>query len=89
MFNIVKGPKVSREAVEKKAYGEEFMKIFDDCDGCIDLAMDYAMSKDIDIDMTARDFTEMKNRFYLEHSCLVDEITLEEYTKAQVKVPNK
>ena len=84
MFDIVKGPKVSREAVEK-SYGEDFAKIFDGCNGCIGLAFDYDVDKELSKDMTARDFTEMKNRSYLENSCLVDEITREEFLKAQVK----
>jgi hypothetical protein len=82
MFEIVKGPKVSREAVEK-SYGEDFAKIFDDCNGCIGLALDYVSENK---QMTAKDFTEMKNRTYLENSCLVNEITRDEYLKAQVKV---
>lgn len=62
-----------------------FAKIFDDCNGCIGLALDYVVDKELSKDMTARDFTEMKNRTYLENSCLVDGITREEYIKAQVK----
>jgi 3-phosphoglycerate kinase len=85
MFDIVHGPKVSREAVEK-LYCEDFAKIFDDCNGCIGLALDYVVDKEFWKDMTARDFTEMMNRIYLENSCLVDEITREEYIKAPVKV---
>ena len=91
MFRFVKGPKVNREAV-KNSYGEEFAKIFDDCNGCIGLAVEYVMdnkkkelSKEMMM-MTAREFTEMKNRAYLQNACLVEQITLEEYTKAQVKV---
>mmetsp|Transcript_12845 Transcript_12845/g.17623 ORF Transcript_12845/g.17623 Transcript_12845/m.17623 type:complete len:342 (+) Transcript_12845:98-1123(+) len=83
MFEIVQGPKVSREAIEK-TYGEDFAKIFDDCDGCIGVAMDYvrdSRSKN----MTAKDYAEMQKRHYRDFLCLVKEITLDEYSKAQVK----
>jgi len=85
MFEIIQGPKVSRDAV-KKSYGENFAQIFDDCNGCIGVAMEYASDNQLAKAMTAKDFAEMKKRTYLANSCLVDEISLEEYSKAQVKV---
>lgn len=85
MFDIVQGPKVSREAVEN-SYGENFAKIFDDCNGCIGVAMDYVADKKRPKDMTAKDFAEMKRLIYLENSCLVEEITRAEYYRAQLKI---
>lgn len=84
MFDIIQGPKVSRKAVEK-SYGENFAQIFDDCNGCIGVAMDYVADKKRAKAMTAKDFAEMKKRSYLENSCLVEEITREEYFNAQEK----
>lgn len=81
MFEIVRGPKVSREAVEA-AHGEAVAKIFDDCDGCIGVAMDYLRDTNRRRDMTAREYAERFNRNYL---TLVDEITRDEYHKAQAK----
>lgn len=40
MFSVIQAPKVSRDAVRDK-YGEDFAKMFDDCDGCIGVALDY------------------------------------------------
>ena len=44
MFDIIQGPKVSRDAVEK-SYGVNVAQIFDDCNGCIAVAMDYVSDK--------------------------------------------
>ena len=50
--------------------------------------MDYVADKKGAKYMTAKDFAEIKKRTYLESSCLAEEITREEYYKAQVKVPS-
>ena len=45
MFTIIRAPNVSREAVVA-VYGESFAKIFDDCDSCIGVALDYTTDEE-------------------------------------------
>ena len=52
MFSVVQAPKVSREAIFGK-YGEDFAKVFDDCDGCIGVALDYLSDEERPKDMPA------------------------------------
>jgi len=81
MFTIIQAPKVSREAVVA-VYGEKFAKVFDDCDSCIGVALDYADDDDRPKDMTAKEYAAMKKERYASDNCLAVEITREEYTKA-------
>lgn len=85
MFTIIQAPKVSREAVVA-AYDESFAKIFDDCDSCIGIALDYITDTDRPKDMTAIEYAAAKKKMYAEDNCLVAEITKDEYTKAGERV---
>lgn len=81
MFNVIRAPKVSREAVIEH-YGDEFAKVFDDCDSCIGIALDYfedTSSKK----MTAKEYATMRKEMYASDHCLTVEITREEYIKAR------
>jgi hypothetical protein len=81
MFDVITAPKVSRDAVAEH-YGEEFAKVFDDCDCCIGVALDYLADKKRPKDMTAKEYAAMKKEKYASDNCLAVEITREEYTKA-------
>jgi hypothetical protein len=81
MFTIIQAPKVSREAVVA-FYGESFAKVFDDCDSCIGVALDYTTDEERPKDMTAKEYAAMKKEKYARDNCLAVEITREEYTKA-------
>ena len=81
MFDVITAPKVSRDAVAEH-YGEEFAKVFDDCDCCIGVALDYIADKKRPKDMTAKEYSAMKKEKYASDNCLAVEITREEYTKA-------
>lgn len=84
MFTIIQAPKVSREAVVA-AYGENFAKIFDDCDSCIGVALDYTNDEERPKDMSAKEYAAMKKEKYAS-DCLDVEITREEYSKAREHV---
>jgi hypothetical protein len=81
MFTIIQAPKVSREAVVD-AYGERFAEVFDDCDSCIGIALDYTEDRDRPNNMTAKEYAAAKKEMYTKDNCLVDAITRDEYTKA-------
>ena len=81
MFTIIQAPKVSREAVVA-VYGESFAKVFDDCDSCIGVALDYTIDEERPKDMSAKEYAAMKKEKYASHNCLAVEITKEEYAKA-------
>ena len=72
--------KVSREAVVA-AYGESFAEVFNDCDSCICVALDYTNDEERPEDMSAKEFAAMKKK-YAKDNCLAVEITREEYTEA-------
>eukprot|EP00981_Chlorochromonas_danica_P014897 scaffold9386_cov154-Ochromonas_danica.AAC.4 len=80
MFDVITAPKVSREAVVEH-YGDEFAKVFDDCDCCIGVALDYVADKKRPKDMTAKEYAALKKEKYASDNCLAVEITREEYTK--------
>ena len=82
MFSIVQAPKVSREAIVGE-YGEAFAKVFDDCDGCIGVALDYLSDEERPEDMPAKEYAALKKEKYTSDNCLTDEITREEYNKAR------
>jgi hypothetical protein len=85
MFDVIEAPKVSREAVVEH-YGDDFAKIFDDCDGCIGVALDYVADKERPPDQTAKAYAAKKKEMYLSDHCLVDEITKEEYIRAGYRI---
>jgi hypothetical protein len=82
MFDIVRAPKVSRAAVVKY-YGEDFAKVFDDCDSCIGVALDYMTDKERPKDMAAKEYAAKKKAQYISDNCLQKEIPREEYNKAR------
>jgi len=82
MFSVVEAPKVSREAIVDK-YGEDFARVFDECDGCIGVAFDYAFyDKKRPKGMLAKEYAALKKEKYTRDNCLTEEITREEYNKA-------
>jgi hypothetical protein len=82
MFSIVQAPKVSREAVVDK-YGEKFAKIFDDCEDCIGVALDYQSDEGRLKEMPVKEYAAMKREKYTGDNCLIEEISREEYNKAR------
>ncbi len=82
MFDFIQAPKVLRESVVA-VYGESFAKIFDDCDSCIGIALDFATDQEVPKDMTAKEYTAMKKEMYTSSTCLTVKITSEEYANAQ------
>lgn len=58
-FSIVQATKVSREAIVAK-YGEDSAKVFDDCDGCIGVALDYLSDEERPKDMPANEYAALK-----------------------------
>jgi len=82
MFSVVQAPKVSREAIVGK-YGDDFAKVFDDCDGCIGVALDYLSDEERPKDMPAKEYAALKKEKYTSDNCLTDEISREEYNKAR------
>ena len=81
MFDVIEAPKVSREAVVEH-YGEEFAKIFEECDSCIGIALDYVNDIERTTDMSAKEYALMKKEKYSRDNCLTSEITMEEYANA-------
>ena len=77
MFDVIRAPKVSRDEILKN-YGEEFTKIFDDCDGCIGVAMDYQNNPENNENMTAKEYSQLKKKENVDLNCLTEEITREE-----------
>lgn len=85
MFDVIEAPKVSREAVVKE-HGENFAKIFDDCDCCIGVAFDYVADQKRPKDQTAKVYAMKTKEMYVSDSCLADAITKEEYMKAGERI---
>jgi hypothetical protein len=85
MFDVIAAPKVSREAVVAK-YGEDFAKVFDDCDSCIGVAIDYISDKKRPEKMTAKEYAANKKQSYLNNNCLTQEISREEYADAGMHI---
>lgn len=81
MFDVITAPKVSRNAVVAE-FGKDFAKIFDDCNSCIGVALDYVMDKKRPKDMTAKKYAEKKKEKYVNGNCLTKEISREEYARA-------
>ena len=71
-------PKVSREAVVQM-YGEAFAKVFDDCDSCLGIALDYTREpRRID----AKQYALKRRASHADNACLTAEITREEFHRA-------
>ena len=77
MFEVVAAPKVSKDAVSA-IYGKEFSLIFEDCGGCIGIAMDF-LEASKDETMSAKDFALMKKTMYIRDNWLTEPISREEY----------
>jgi hypothetical protein len=63
MFDVIQAPKVSREAVAGE-YGEEFAKMFDDCDGRIGVSLDFLDDKKKPTGMSAEENAALKKERY-------------------------
>lgn len=81
MFDVITAPKVTRDAVVAE-FGEDFAKIFDDCDSCIGVALDYVADKKRPKNMTAKEYAAEKKEKYVNDNCLTREISREEYARA-------
>ena len=81
MFDVIEAPKVSREAVVEH-YGEEFAKIFEECDSCIGIALDYVNDIERTTDMSAKEYALIQKERYTSVKCLTTEITMEEYANS-------
>jgi hypothetical protein len=83
VFDIIYAPKVTRNAVVKE-YGEEFAKIFDACDSCLGVALDYVRKKEKNPENmpSAKDYATMTKKIYMREHCLLNEITREAYDEA-------
>lgn len=83
VFDIIYAPKVTRNAVVKE-YGEEFAKIFDACDSCLGVALDYVRDKAKNPENmpSAKDYAAMTKNIYTRDHCLLNEITREAYDEA-------
>lgn len=82
MFTVVEAPKVTRQAVLDK-FGEQFARVFDDCDGCIGVALDYVSDEGRPNDMQAKQYAAIKMEKYSSDNCLTEKITREEYNNAR------
>ena len=82
MFDVIEAPKVSREAIVNK-FGEEFAKTFDECDGCIGVALDFLVDKKKPAGMSAKEYAALKKEKYTSDNCLTKEISRDEYNKAR------
>lgn len=80
----IQAPKVTREAVAA-FYGEEAMRIYDDCDCCIGIAVDYMHEKRLGEVLTAKDYAA-KLKPGLSLMCLQDEISHEEFIAARERL---
>jgi hypothetical protein len=77
----IQAPKVTREAVAA-FYGEAAATIYDECDGCIGIAVDYMHATGQGEVLTAKEYTA-KLKPGLAHNHLQDEISHEEYIAAR------
>jgi hypothetical protein len=80
MFDIIEAPKVSKEAVQQEL-GDEFQKVFEDCDDSLGIAIDYINDSDRNRDETAKDYALRIKEIYRKHCCLIPEISTEEYQR--------
>lgn len=82
MFDVIKAPKVSREAIVVQ-YGKDFAQVFDDCDHCIGIALDYFSDRNRSKHMTAKEYAKKRKDENYKIYCLRKEITREEYVEAR------
>ena len=76
LFEFVQAPMVLKDAVMKE-YDGTFVEVFEDCESCIGTALDYVTNKP---QMSAKDYYKMTKATYEKVNCLLDPITVEEYT---------
>ena len=84
MFEIVRAPKVSKDAVTKYL-GEDFAQIFEDCDSCIGVAQDFVTEKP---SVSAKEFFNTSKQQYEQNNCLLRPISRAEYNKLTTKDPD-
>ena len=84
MFQLVHAPKVSTDAVIKY-HGEDFAKIFKDCDDCLGVALDFVTEKP---SMSAREFFDVRKQQYERDHCLLQPVSREEYNKLTTMDPD-
>jgi hypothetical protein len=61
----------------------DFAKVFDDCDGCIGVALEYLSDKERPKDIPAKEYAMLKKEKYSGDNCSTEEITKKEYNKAR------
>lgn len=83
IFTFIQAPKISQEAVIEE-FGEEFAELFDECDSCIGIALDYHRDKIELQGTTPTEYTEMIKKDYRTDHCLEVEITRDEYQKTKI-----
>ena len=81
MFTVIEAPKVSRESVVER-YDEKFAQIFDDCDSCIGVALDYQRSVAEGQTMNPKEYAAIRKEKYSRDNCLMVEISRDEFLKA-------
>jgi hypothetical protein len=79
LFECIQSPKISRNTIVEK-YGEQFAKIFEDCDGSIGIALEYHVDPRSKV-MSAKEYAAMWKDS--SNHCLSEEITEEEYHLAK------
>ena len=84
MFEVVRAPKVTKDAV-LRYHGKEFAQIFEDCDNCIGIAEDFVTEKP---SVSAREFFNMRKQQYERDSCLLQAISRAEYNKLTTMDPD-
>lgn len=77
-LSTIRAPKVSRAAVVE-TYGGDFAKVFDDCDSCIGIALEYVNIYKQPRGMTAKEYASERKQQLIRDNNLTDEITHEEY----------
>jgi hypothetical protein len=84
MFDIIEAPKVSKEAVQQE-FGDEFQKVFEDCDDSLGIAIDYINDSDRNRDETAKDYALRIKEIYRKDCCLIPEISTAEYQREVIR----
>ena len=84
MFEVVRAPKVTKDAV-LRYHGEEFAQIFVDCDSCIGIAEDFVTEKP---SVSAKEFFNVRKQQYEQDNCLLQAISRAEYNKLTTMDPD-
>jgi hypothetical protein len=84
MYEFIHAPKVSKDVVIKY-HGEDFAKIFEECDNCIGVAQDFVIEKP---SVSAKEYYNMKKQQYEENNCLLQPISRTEYNKVTTMDPD-